>query len=757
MVVHVARRLKDVLQMEPSNETLYAEENPPKETQQDIPSKSAMPATSLSSAVVSDSNSPAPSVRRARRQRRPQVMSLTVAGVLFGVLLSAVLAMLFLKPAERTQKEATVTQPPDGCLTVDCRFVADELLQAMNQSAEPCDDFYEYMCGNYNGPEANMFAAVEETIRSSLKALLKSTNVPETGQDAWEKAAGMFQSCMDLDVTRNTQMADLRQWLASQRLDFFNITQDHSYDVVDALVMFSLQYHLPALLALEVDRMRFLNKKRAISFTIYEDDIEWYTHYHIANGTNHRGRRSSYETNLNHYGLRGDALKAMSRSLEDYGTQVAVALDRYAKQPATIAAVTIAGLGNLTEGHVDSVRWASIFGRYTGGIYHGEDYIQVVPSAPALLVALLSSPTIGPHGLRCLLAWSVLRFVGDLVETASADAEANSRPFDNVCYDHVLLVMEPVFMRKYDEINANTGAAGRARDMIGNIKVAFKRFLFAFKWMGDEVQNLMEHKLADTAALVGYPESAPDAHGLNDYYDELDDSTPPRFFHDWRKALELYARRLVRDQVHMLFLSVKANVSYSPAANAIIVPAASLQPGLFFQQGPASVNYGGLGTVVAREMTQIMNLQALTLDQPTAVEWNGSDTAKHYASSARCLLKSQKEALHRFHAESPIESPDSAILADFMGLLAAHAAFTDLPKEERAVRLHRSPLSSDQTFYAFHCAKLCELNGNASSQSRQATARLRCVVPLMNSEAFAEAFDCPASSPMNPSKKCSVW
>ncbi|XP_065286619.1 endothelin-converting enzyme 1-like [Dermacentor albipictus] len=732
-------------------------ENQPKEPQQDIPSKSALPATSLSSLVASGSNSPAPSARRTRRQRRPPVISLTVGGVLSGVFVSAVLAMLFLQPAERMQKESTVAQSPDGCLTIDCRFVADELLQAMNQSAQPCDDFYEYMCGNYSGPEANMFSAVEETIRSTLKALLKSTKVPETMQDAWEKAAGMFQSCMDLDVTRNTQMADLRQWLASQRLDFFNITENRSYDVVDALVMFSLQYHLPALLALKVDRMRFFHKKRAISFTLHEGDIKWYTHYHIANGTNQTGRRSSYEAHLNHYGLRGDALKAMYRSLEKYGTQVAVALDHYAEQPATFAAVTIAGLGNLTVGHIDSGRWVSIFERYTGGIYHGQDYIQVVPSAPALLVALLSSPAIGAHGLRCLLAWSVLRWVGDLVDTASAAADAHSRPFDNVCYDHVLLVMEPVLMRKYDDINANTGAAFRARDMIGNIKAAFKRFLFAFKWMGDEVQNLMEHKLADMAVLVGYPDNTPDAHGLNDYYDELDDSTPSRFFHDWRKALELYSRRLVRDQVHMLFVSMKTRVSYSPSANAIIVPAASLQPGLFFQQGPASVNYGGLGTVVAREMTQIMHMQALTLEQPTAVKWNGSDTAKHYASSARCLLRSQKEAQHHFHTESSIESPDSAILADFVGLLAAYAAFMDLPKEERSVRLHRSPLGSDQTFYAFHCAKLCELNDNASSQSRQATARLRCMVPLMNSEAFAEAFDCPASSPMNPSKKCSIW
>ncbi|KAL1427023.1 hypothetical protein MTO96_017771 [Rhipicephalus appendiculatus] len=488
-------------------------EKQPPEAQPNI-NANKLPAPTASSLVLNGSDTDARRCQQGRKRRPQVIVALTVGGVLFGALFSAVLGMLFMKTPERLHHESTGTAQPDGCLTSDCRFVADKMLAAMNQSVQPCNDFYEYMCGNYQGPDANIFAAVEQTIRDTLKERLKSTTVPEVGQSAWEKAAGMFQACVDVGVTLNTQMTDLRSWLASQRLDFFNMTEDASYDAVDALAMLSIQYDLPALLAFEVDRMRFLNKKRSISFVFCGDDVEWYLNYRTINQSNTTGKLSRYEVYLSDYGLRGDALKRISSTLEAYGIQVAAALDRFTKQPANLTVLRIADLGNLTEGHVESGRWASIFGRYTGGIYGGEDYIQVQSSAPSLLVEVLSSAAIGTHGLRCLLAWRVLRWVGDLASTASAGAQANGKPFDNVCYDLVLLVMEPVLMRKYDDIDENAGAAHRARDMVGNIKATFKRFLYAFSWMGDEAPETAGQRLSDMAALVGYPDGTPDSSGL---------------------------------------------------------------------------------------------------------------------------------------------------------------------------------------------------------------------------------------------------
>lgn len=134
-------------------------------------------------------------------------------------------------------------------------------------------------------------------------------------------------------------------------------------------------------------------------------------------------------------------------------------------------------------------------------------------------------------------------------------------------------------------------------------------------------------------------------------------------------------------------------------------------------------------------------------------------------------------------------------MADSTGVQAVFQAYKKLKKPEKSVRLvGMEDLTDDQLFfvsfaavsYQFlnflrrnpNCARFdyettidlescvqmwCEIGTpqwekkNAQSENVHSPPRYRVLGGVSNAKGFAEAFNCPAGSPMNPADKCSVW
>ncbi|KAL3206107.1 hypothetical protein MRX96_040416 [Rhipicephalus microplus] len=365
-------------------------------------------------------------------------------------------------------------------------------------------------------------------------------------------------------------------------------------------------------------------------------------------------------------------------------------------------------LAHFTTPLADSDQWESMVGTYTNGTYNGGDDIVFNESTTLILQNLVNSA--GPEGLRYLVAWSVFRQGVETALPSRLAAEPN-RTLEEVCYGHVKSVMETALSSRYLGAVASVDTLRQTQEMVRRITAALRRSLETCHWLEGNSRSVALKKLDRMTANVGYPDELGNETMLEEYYRTFNDSTD-RFFSTWLGARVAYQHRLLTDRETYLFNSVAANAFYTRHANRILIPAAILQPEIYFPDGPLSGAYGSLG-------------QAQMHMEPQPRQDKLNDTA------------------------------DSENIADLGGTLMAFGAFNTLARSQRDVVLPAVSLTDRQLFFVFQCAKWCYYPGSKSG--RHARGRYRCEVPAMNMDEFSEAFRCKPGDRMYPVNKCELW
>nr|XP_037840648.1 membrane metallo-endopeptidase-like 1 [Chlorocebus sabaeus] len=92
------------------------------------------------------------------------------------------------------------------CTTPGCVMAAARILQNMDPTTEPCDDFYQFACGGWLRrhviPETNSRYSIFDVLRDELEVILKAVLENSTAKDrpAVEKARTLYRSCMNQSV-----------------------------------------------------------------------------------------------------------------------------------------------------------------------------------------------------------------------------------------------------------------------------------------------------------------------------------------------------------------------------------------------------------------------------------------------------------------------------------------------------------------------------------------------------------------------------
>ncbi|XP_070377900.1 neprilysin-11-like isoform X2 [Dermacentor albipictus] len=588
------------------------------------------------------------------------------------------------------------------------RLAAEYLNVSLNWTLSPCDDFYDFVCSSYTGPYRSVLASA----------------------------------------------AALRSFLKPIGLDVSNMAPDPKFIVLEKMAQLSMEYGFPSLVKFSFVR-RPTRSKKVLDMKIFDGDKEWIRTSH----KNHSGRGALaayyekylkfYDSNLNFTALTSRIIAAEKAFADFLGLLLP-------NDGVSGKSLPLEDLGMYTEPTIPSAEWVRIYKKFTDDAYDGKDVVVLWNNATAVAVFASDPSRLAREEARVLMAWSVLRRL--VVYTSGRAMRTLAKPEDveDFCLDTVSGVLEMAVTRRYVSTYTPQRALSATKTMALRTIATLADKLSNTGWIVDPVRNMTLRKARSLRLIVGYPKHLENASELEQFYATFPD-TGVGFVKPYLETHRHFTSRIFKENATENFTTGIANAKYGRGLNAITIQAGIVQPPMYFPEGTAALNYGGLGQVIGHEIMHGYDVDGITFDEDVQkVNFKNTSTMKEYERRVLCLRKKYENAER--NARQLDTTTDSEGFADYTGLLLAYAAYKSLPVAEQDRKLSGIDLSADKTFFISHCLKWCDLRSRKRRKGKRYWAgRSRCIVPLLNMPEFAAAFRCKTGDLMSPKDRCDFW
>ncbi|MCU1315542.1 MAG: family peptidase [Candidatus Acidoferrum typicum] len=322
------------------------------------------------------------------------------------------------------------------------------------------------------------------------------------------------------------------------------------------------------------------------------------------------------------------------------------------------------------------------------------------------------------------------------------------------------------FSQDWVKRNFSPAAKAGTERLVDALEKALADEIRTLPWMNDETKSTAERKLAAIQNRIGHPQQWRDYSGLKvDRHDFLGNLHRNSVF-ERNYLLSKLGRPVDPDEWDITPATLEAR--FVRSTNSLYIPAGIVQPPFFDNAADPAVNFGGFGVLAAHELTHGFDGLGSKFDERGNVrDWQTSDGRKEFAEATSCEVEQYSKFVPKSDDPGDL-APVSHLTvaegtADDGGLRIAFRALMDaLVAQVRTADNKIDGFTESQRFFLSFAQLSCENQTffsarQSMSADPHSVGRVRVNSAVQNFEEFGKAFQCAKGKPMVAEKSCRVW
>ncbi|XP_033885136.1 neprilysin-like isoform X1 [Acipenser ruthenus] len=701
-----------------------------------------------------------------------------------------------------------VTQGGDGiCKSADCTKSAARILENMDTTADPCQNFYQYACGGWLKkniiPETSSRYSTFDILRDELEVVMKDVlEKPDTADiSALKKAKTLYKSCTNETTIESrgglpliNMLPKVLEWPVASD-DWENI-YGTKWTLENAIAALNANYGKQVLINFFVGTDDKASNVHIIHFDqpglglpsrdyyecsgAYEEACTAYVDFMIDVATLIRKEKN---LPVNESLIRTELERVM-----DLEKKIANATAKTEDRNDPILLynkMELNAMGSNFSLQVDAqhFNWTRFTNTIMGAVnisLTGQE--NVIVYAPEYLRKL--KPILSDYSARDIQNYIVWRHVMDLVNSLSCVYKDTRKAFRKAlygttsetavwrqCANYVNGNMENAVGRLYVEEAFAGESKHMVDEMIAQIREVFIQSLDEIKWMDVETKRKAEEKAKAIRERIGYPEDIKDDAKLNNQYKDLNYKVEEHFENiiqnlefGQKKRLKKLGEKV--DKEEWITGAAVVNAFYSSGRNQIVFPAGILQPPFFGKGQSNSLNYGGIGMVIGHEITHGFDDHGRHFDKDgDLTDWWTQQSVARFKELSQCMVHQYGNFSWDLAGGQHLSGINTLgeNIADNGGIRQSYQAYQNyINNHGKEDLLPGIDLNHKQLFFLNFAQVWCgtyrpEYAVNSIKTDAHSPGKFRVLGSLQNFPEFADAFSCRKHDYMAPEKKCRVW